>query len=133
MSHLETVNAIYEAWGQGDVDGVLAHCVASPEWEYGVTSTDVPWLQHQTDRDGAAKNMRAGGEEIEIQQFVPKSMLEGEDVVVVLLDIEFVVKRTGKSVVEVDAVQIWRFDGSGKVSQFRQRVDTHQQQLAWTD
>ncbi len=131
MSNLETVQAIYEAFGRGDVDAVLSYCVDSPEWEYGGTSTSVPWLQHQIGKEGAAANMRAGASEIEIQKFQPKALLAGDDVVAALLDIEFIVKKTGKRVVEVDAVQLWRFNDAGQVTQFRQRVDTQQQQLAW--
>jgi ketosteroid isomerase-like protein len=131
MSNLQTVQAIYAAFGQGDVEGVLAKCVAAPEWEYGGTSTNVPWLQHQTDRAGAIANMVSGGTDLAIEKFDLKDLIEGNGVVVALLDIEFTVKRTGKRVTEVDAVQIWRFNDAGQVTQFRQRVDTHQQQRAW--
>jgi hypothetical protein len=131
MSNLQTVQAIYAAFGRGDVEGVLAHCVAAPEWEYGGSSTNLPWLRHQTDRQGATANMLSGATDLMIEKFVLKDLLEGEGVVVALLDIEFTVKKTGKRVREVDAVQIWRFNAAGQVTQFRQRVDTQQQQLAW--
>ncbi|MEZ4866876.1 MAG: nuclear transport factor 2 family protein [Caldilineaceae bacterium] len=130
MSNLQTVQTIYEAFGRGDGEAILAHCVAAPEWEYGSESTAVPWLRHQTDRAGALANMQAGME-LAIEKFVLKDLLEGNGVVVALLDIEFTVKRTGKRVSEVDAVQIWRFNEAGLVTQFRQRVDTRQQHLAW--
>ncbi|MEZ4864290.1 MAG: hypothetical protein R3C14_23460 [Caldilineaceae bacterium] len=45
MRNLETVQAIYAAFGRSDVETVLAHCVAAPEWEYGGTSTNLPWLR----------------------------------------------------------------------------------------
>ncbi|MEZ4707984.1 MAG: nuclear transport factor 2 family protein [Caldilineaceae bacterium] len=131
MSNLATVQAIYEAFSRGDFDAVLAYCVESPEWEYGSSSTNVPWLRRQISPEGAVANMRSSIGDIEIQKFVPKAMLEGEGVVAVLLDIEFIVKKTGKRVEEVDAVQLWRFNDAGQVTQFRQRVDTHQQELAY--
>lgn len=132
MTNLETVQAIYAAFGRGDVEGVLAHCVAAPEWEYGGTSTDLPWLRHQTDRAGAIANMISGATDLTIETFVVKDLLAGEGVVVALLDIAFVVNKSGKRVSEVDAVQIWRFNAEGQVTQFRQRIDTHQQHLAWS-
>lgn len=131
MSNLQTVQEIYAAFGRGDVEGVLARCVAAPEWEYGGSSTDLPWLRHQTDREGAIANMVSGGTDLAIEKFVLKDLLEGAGVVVALLDIDFTVQKTGKRVSEVDAVQIWRFNEAGQVTQFRQRIDTHQQQLAW--
>ena len=133
MSNLETVQAIYAAFGRGDVEAVLAHCATAPEWEYGGTSTDLPWLQPQTDPSGARANMVATAMELTIETFVIKELLAGNDVVVALLDIDFVVNKTGKRVSEVDAVQIWRFNPAGEVTQFRQRIDTHQQYLAWHD
>ena len=133
MTNLETIQAIYAAFGRGDVEGVLAHCVAAPEWEYGSTSTDLPWLRHQTDRAGAIANIVSSATELTIENFVVKNLLAGEGVVVALLDIEFVVNKTGRRVSEVDAAQIWRFNAAGQVTQFRQRIDTHQQHLAWRD
>lgn len=132
MTNLETVQAIYAAFGRGDVEGVLAHCVAAPEWEYGGTSTDLPWLRHQTDRAGAIANMISGATDLTIETFVVKDLLAGDGVVVALLDIAFVVNKSGKRVSEIDAVQIWRFNAEGQVTQFRQRIDTHQQHLAWS-
>lgn len=131
MSNLQTVQAIYAAFGRGDVEAVLAHCVDAPEWEYGGSSTNLPWLRHQTTRTGALANMVASATELTLEHFVLKDLIEGEGVVVALLDIAFTVNRTGKRVVEVDAVQLWRFNAAGQVTQFRQRIDTHQQQLAW--
>lgn len=133
MSNLETVQDIYAAFGRGDAEGVLAHCVDAPEWEYGSTSTDLPWLQHQTDRAGAMANMQSSATEMSIENFVLKDLLAGDGVVVALLDIEFTVNKTGKRVTETDAVQIWRFNEAGQVTQFRQRIDTHQQYLAWSE
>ncbi len=45
MNHVETVQQMYEAFGKGDVPAILAHLASDVEWEYGVNSTDVPWLQ----------------------------------------------------------------------------------------
>lgn len=131
MGNLQTVQEIYAAFGSGDVDAIMARCVDAPEWEYGSTAADVPWLQHQTDRAGAIANVQASGMELSIEKFDLKDLLEGDGVVVALLDIEFTVKKSGKRVTEIDAVHIWRFNKAGKVTQFRQRVDTLQQQLAW--
>ena len=133
MNHLETVQAIYAAFGRSDGEAVLAHCVAAPEWEYGDTSTDLPWLRHQTDRAGAMANMVSGATDLTIENFAIKDLLSGDDVVVALLDIALVVNKTGKRVSEIDAVQIWRFNAEGQVTQFRQRIDTHQQHLAWRE
>lgn len=131
MSNLRTVKEMYEAFRRGDLPSILSKLSESVEWEYGPTSTNVPWLQRREGRDGAAAFF-ASLNEIEIHRFVPKTFLETESVVVVLLDVEFTVKATGKRVVEEDEIHVWRFDAEGKIVRYRHGVDTHQHQLAYT-
>ena len=43
MSHVKTVQSIYDAFGKGDVPTILGHLAENVEWEYGLVSTNVPW------------------------------------------------------------------------------------------
>jgi uncharacterized protein len=124
MKKVEVVGEIYAAFGRGDVPAILDRLHPEVEWEYGGTD-DVPWLQPRRGRAGAGQffeSLRA----IEIHKFEPKALLEGEGVVVALLDLEATVKATGQRVVEEDEVHIWRFDSGGLVTRFRHRADTAQ-------
>jgi ketosteroid isomerase-like protein len=129
MSNLQTLHAIYEAFGRGDVASILDRCSDSVEWEYGGSSTTAPWLAPAVGKENVI-NTLAGNAAIEILNFVPTAFIEGDNVIIVLFNTVFTVKKTGKRVVEEDAVHIWRFDSEGKVCRFRHRIDTHQQQLA---
>lgn len=130
MSHTDIVRGIYEAFARGDIAAILAPLADDVEWEYGVSSTDVPWLQPRRGRDAVPGFFQALGSAVEIHRFDPKEFLEGEDLVVVIIDFEFTVRSTGRRVVEEDEAHLWRFAG-GKVTRFRHRADTHQQQLAF--
>jgi len=130
MSNLQTTQEIYEAFGRGDVPAILSKLSETVDWEYGATSSEVPWLQHRQGRDGAAAFFSSLGA-IQIRRFTPKAFLDGGNVVVVLVDIEFTVTATGKRVVEEDEVHIWHFDDQGEVARFRHRVDTQQHALAY--
>lgn len=130
MSHLETVQQIYEAFGKGDVPGILRHLADDVVWEYGVNSTDVPWLQPRRGRAQVMGFFEALAD-VEIRSFVPKSFFESGDQVVVLIDLDATVRSTGRPVVEEDEVHIWRFDSRGQVRQFRHRADTHQHWAAY--
>jgi len=132
MSNLNTLMAIYDAFGRGDLPAILDRLSDAIDWEYGEPTTTVPWLQRRQGKEGAQAGLIATFTNMELISFKPKSFIEGEGVIVVLFDTEFNVKGTGKRVVEEDAVHIWRFDEQGKVARFRHRVDTHQQQLAST-
>jgi len=129
MSHLKTVQLIYEAFGRGDVPTILATLAEDVDWEYGAGENNVPWLQHRQGREGAlAFFMSLQG--MRIERFVPKTFLESGSLVVALVDIEFVVVATGKRVAEEDEVHLWHFDEQGKVCRFRHRADTLRQSLA---
>ncbi len=131
MSHTETVQAIYQAFGRGDVAAILEHLAEDVEWEYGVNSTDVPWLQPRRGRAGVVGFFEALGA-LDFQRFQPTALLEQGNVVVALLDLEATVRGTGRRVLEEDEVHIWRFDRAGKVRRFRHRADTHQHWTAYT-
>lgn len=129
MSNLQKVQDIYEAFRQGDVPTILQWLSPTVEWEYPATSTTVPWLQARKGREAVAGFFLAL-DGIQMDRFTPKEVLEGERLVVVLLDVEFTVKQTGKRVVEEDEIHIWRFDAQGLVSRFKHGVDSHRHQLA---
>ena len=130
MANLATVQQIYEAFGKGDVPTILSHLAEDVVWEYGVNSTDVPWLQPRRGRAQVTAFFEALAD-FEIRSFVPKSFFEAGDEVVVLVDLDATVRSTGRPVVEEDEVHIWRFDSRGQVRQFRHRADTHQQWKAF--
>jgi ketosteroid isomerase-like protein len=129
MNNLQTTQQIYEAFGRGDVPAILEKLAETVDWEYGAGETDVPWLQRRRGRDGAAAFFASLGA-IDIQRFELTNLLEGGPTVVGLVNIEFVVKATGKRVVEEDEAHIWHFDEQGRVVRFRHRVDTQKHALA---
>lgn len=129
MSNLQTVQEIYQAFGQGDVPAILSKLSDEVDWEYGAQASNVPWLQHRHGREGAAAFF-ASLANMQMHTFVPKTFLDGGRVIVALVDIDFTVVATGKRVVEEDEVHIWHFDEQGKVSRFRHRADTAAQSEA---
>jgi ketosteroid isomerase-like protein len=130
MAHVDTVQQIYEAFGRGDVPAILDRLADGVEWEYGVNSTDVPWLQPRRGRAQVAgffQDLTA----LEFHRFQPKTFLEAGSIVVVLIDLDVTVRSTGGRIVEEDEVHIWHFDAGGRVSRFRHRVDTHEHWAAY--
>ena len=130
MSHVQTVREMYAAFGRGDVPAILAHLADNVEWEYAGASTDVPWLQPRRGRAQVAEFFQALTL-MDIHQFQPKALLEGDGLVVALFALEATVKATGRRIVEDDEVHIWYFGADGKVTRFRHRVDSYQQWAAY--
>ncbi len=132
MSHVETVQRIYGAFGKGDVSTILDQLADDVEWEYGVNSTTVPWLQPRRGRADVVNFFHALAG-LDITKFHPTTFLENGDTIVVLVDLEGTVRSTGRRILEEDEVHIWRFDSEGKVRRFRHRADTYQQLAAMAD
>jgi ketosteroid isomerase-like protein len=130
VPHIEIVQQIYRAFGQGDVSAILERLADNIEWEYGVNSTDVPWLQPRRGRADVGQFFAALAA-VEIHMFRPKTFFEANNLVVVLIDLEATVRGTRRRVIEEDEVHIWQFDPSGKVNRFRHRADTHQHWAAY--
>ncbi len=128
MTNIETVRAIYEAFGKGEIAVILSHLADDVEWEYGPPVPDVPWLQPRRGRDQVLPFFTAL-QALEFHQFEPTAIFGDSSTVVSLVDFEATVRATGKRIVEPDEVHIWHFDGARRVSRFRHRADTYQH---WT-
>ena len=98
MSNIETVNQIYAAFGAGNIPAILEKLDEQVEWEYGATG-NIPWLQKLNGRQNVVQffeNLAA----VDITVFAPKMMFENGNTVVVLLNLEATVKKTGKKINE---------------------------------
>lgn len=130
MTCKETVQEMYAAFGRGDVPAILECLAADVEWEYDASPTEVPWLQPRQGRSTAAGFFESLGN-LEFHRFEPKMILEEGRTVVVLVDVEATVRKTGVRVDERDEVHIWHFGDDGLVTRFRHRADTLKQLRAW--
>lgn len=124
MQNVEVVQQIYQAFGRGDVPAVLEHLADDVEWEYGTVSSDVPWLQPRHGKSEVPRFFEALGA-LDFVRFEPYLMLSSGPTVVVLVNLDVVVRATGAAIHEEDEVHIWHFR-DGKAVRFRHRVDTQQ-------
>lgn len=128
MNHTGTVQAIYAAFGRGDVPAILEKLDADVEWEHDSVDHGVPWLKPRRGRENV-KGFFETLAGIDIQRFEPFALLSGDDRVVALIRLEAVVRATGKRVVDLEA-HVWTFGENGLVKAFRHIADTHQHLLA---
>ncbi len=130
MSNIKTVQDMYAAFGRGDIPAILEHIADDVVWEYGATSTDVPWLQPRRGRAAAAGFFEAL-RGVDFHKFSVNNLLENGRTVVALIDLDATVKATGRRVVEHDEGHVWHFDDKGRIARFRHRADTHLHWLAF--
>jgi uncharacterized protein len=124
MGHVHTVQTNDEFFSVGKVPGILACLAEAVEWEYDKKADSVPWLATRHGRAEVAGYFEALGQ-VDLQKFLPKTLLESGNIVVALNDLAPVVKDTGRKVVEEDEVHIWHFKQDGLVARFCHKTDTH--------
>lgn len=119
-SNLSVIKEAYEAFGRGDIPGVLAIMDDEIEWHeaegfpYGGTYRGPGQVL-----EGVFMKL---GEEWDGFQAVPESFVDGDSVIVALGEYSGTYKETGKSFRAPFAHVWWMEDG--KAVRFRQHTDT---------
>jgi ketosteroid isomerase-like protein len=131
MSRTETIQAIYEAFGRGDVPAILSHLASDVDWNNsGVASSECPWNGNFSGQGMVGEFFKVVAEQLDFKKFEPQHFIASGEHVVALLHLESIVKRTGKPLVN-DVVHVWRFNADGKVASYRHYNDTAMELAAW--
>lgn len=125
MTNVETVKAIYEDFGRGNIPQILERLGESVAWEYGYPDRNVPWLAPRQGRSAVGAFFESLAA-LEFRKFEVKSILGEGPLVVAVIDCELVVRATGKSIKDPDEVHLWTFGTRGEITRFRHVVDTLQ-------
>lgn len=124
MSNLETVQAIYQAFGRGDVPTIVEFVHPDVEWEHDIVTEGIPWV---TPRRGKAGVLEFFGSlaDVDIQRFEPVSFLTNDHQVFATIRLEATVRSTGRKVTDLEG-HLFTFDAQGRVVRLRHFIDTHQ-------
>jgi ketosteroid isomerase-like protein len=126
--HARTVEAIYAAFGRGDIPSILDALREDVECEHDAVDHGIPWL---TPRQGRAQvaaffeTLRA----LDFRRFEPKRILADDTMAAAVIHVEIAVRATGRIINDIE-LHLWTFDAQGKVARFRHVADTHQHWLA---
>lgn len=124
--NLQAVQAIYQAFGSGDVAGILDRLSEEVEWEdfrdnFGERA-GVPWLRRGRGKGHVLAFLQEVGG-FEMHDFQVTNLLEGGGQVCATIVIDATIPATGKRFRD-EEVHIWAFGEDGKVASFRHYVDT---------
>lgn len=121
MSNVPTVQAIYEAFGRGDVAAILDRLDDAVEWETAVPVAEVPWLRARRGKAEVVGFFEALAP-LTITRFEPQTVFDGGDQVFVLIAFE---ARVGdKAYTFPHNGHLWRFNAAGKVIRYDHVTDT---------
>jgi len=93
--HAKTVEAIYAAFGRGDIAGILGALREDVEWEHDAVDHGIPWLAPRQGRAQVAgffEALRA----LDIRRFEPKRILADDTMAAAVAHVEIAVRATGR-------------------------------------
>jgi ketosteroid isomerase-like protein len=121
VNNTETVKAIYEAFGRGDVATILEKLDDAVEWENVVPVSDVPWLLARRGKANIVGFFQSMAP-LQITRFEPHTIFDGGDKVFVLITFE--ATAGGKQYSFPNNGHLWQFNAAGKVVKYDHVTDT---------
>ena len=113
----QVVQGVFDAFGRGDIPGVLALLSEDVLWEVIGSPDWAPYYGPRRGHEGAVEFFRQLGGNVEFESFEPQEFIEGRDAVVVLGRERGRVRATGKTF-EQEWAMVFTVSG-GKVTGFR--------------
>jgi ketosteroid isomerase-like protein len=123
------VQRLYEAYGRGDVDAVLAEVADDVDWAAEAVGGSVPWYGPHDGRGEVPRFFREIAEHVEVEEFTPISFTSNETDVIVAVHWTYTVRATGRRAA-MHMQHWWRF-ADGKIAFFRGSEDTEQSAAAF--
>ena len=119
---IEIVQGLYEAFGRGDIDHILAQLTDDVDWASCPGSDAAPWHGVQRGPAEVPAFFKALAGTLQITEFTPLSFASNETDVMVVTHWAATAPATGKSA-EMDIHHWWRFRGD-KIYFYRGTEDT---------
>ena len=121
MSNLETVKAIYEAFGKGDIPFILSCLDENVAWEKWHSNqaqkADVPYLREKNSPNGVLEFFVETGK-LGIKSFEVVSIMDGGNKLAAEFNLES--ERFGYE----EEMHLWTFNEAGKIVGLRHYLDT---------
>ena len=127
---IEAVHRLYEAYGRGDVEVVLAEVSDDVDWAAEAASTSVPWFGPHRGKDDVARFFKEIAANVEVTDFTPLAFTANDTDVIVAVRWSYTVNATGKRAAMI-MQHWWRF-ADGKIAYFRGSEDSEQSAAAFS-
>jgi len=126
---IQSVQRLYEAYGRGDVEAVLAELSDDVDWAAEAASRSVPWYGNYRGKAEVPKFFAAIGTNVDVTEFEILSLTSNETDVVATVRWAYTVNATGKRAA-MYMQHWWRFEG-GQITFFRGSEDSEQSAAAF--
>jgi len=120
--NVETVKAVYEAFGRGDIPAILDAVTDDVDWASEPESDIAPWHGVRHGKGELPSFFQALGSTVEVTEFTPLAFAASDTDVMAVIRFRMKVLTTGKSG-EMDLHHWWRFR-DGKICWYRGTENT---------
>ncbi len=120
--NIKTIQAIYEAFGRGDVGAILDAVTDDVDWATDTSSTVAPWYGVRHGKDGVTSFFEAFGSSMEVDEFTPFTFAANDDAVFTVVRFRGKAHGTGKPVA-MNLHHYFRFRG-GRIEYYRGTEDS---------
>jgi ketosteroid isomerase-like protein len=125
QQHVEVVQKVFAAFGQGDIPTILDLVSDETEWGFNVRESDIPWHEPVRGKAYLPQFFSSLAGNLEFQVFEPREYIAADGSVVAHVHMEYIIKKTGRPVTE-DALFWWRLNPEGKITGLTHYEDTAQ-------
>jgi len=122
-ANVKAVQTIYEAFGRGDVPAILAQLADDVAWDQDAPGYGMAMYEPGRGKAHVTRFFETL-QGLEFTRFEPTNFLVGGDQVAVTIDVDVVVRATGKRVRALE-VHLWTFGAEGLVTRFFHCIDRH--------
>ena len=125
-NHVETISAIYEAFGKGDIPGILEHLDDNVRWEQwkdnSAQKAGVPWLQERIGKREVPEFFNSLAR-VQFREFRILSIMAGDNHVAAEIEVD-VYMPDNDTHLRDEEIHLWTFNDQGKVVRMRHYTDT---------
>jgi ketosteroid isomerase-like protein len=121
-ANITTVQHVYEAFGQGDIDAILAVVSDDVDWASEAEPAVAPWHGVHKGKGEVPKFFEALAKHVEVTRFEPLTFAANDDDVLAVVRFAMAVPATGKRG-EMD-LHHWFHFRDGKIARYRGTEDT---------
>jgi uncharacterized protein len=133
-SNVDRINAIYAAFGRGDIASIIEMTAEDVDWGYEGLAKLGPleWCRAGRGRAKVMEYFRGAGASMTFHAFEPKLVLGQGDDVLALCVVDFTAKATNKRLKVTEAMH-FTFDDRGRITRYRLIMDTAERVSVFTD
>lgn len=122
--NIATIKGIYEAFGRGDVEHIVAGVTDDVDWGAEAAGSGAPWYGRRRGKDGVSEFFEDFGKSMTPEEFVPLVIVGSGDDVLSVVQFRVRSNETGRTA-SMQLHHHFRFR-DGKIAYYRGTEDTAQ-------